>query len=36
VPGAVFCISLRTVRVDFGPDPEEVRLLEADLFDPLF
>jgi hypothetical protein len=31
----VFSIFLRTVRFDFGPDPEEVRLLEADLFDPL-
>jgi hypothetical protein len=31
----VFCILLRTVRFDFGPDPDEVRLLEEDLLDPL-
>jgi hypothetical protein len=31
----VFCIFLRTVRFDFGPDPEEVRLCEPELFDPL-
>ena len=30
----VFCIFFRTVRFDFGPDPEEVRFLEPDL-DPL-
>jgi hypothetical protein len=31
----VVCIFFRTVRFDFGPDPEEVRLCEPELFDPL-
>lgn len=31
----VFCIFLRTVRFDFGPDAEDLRLCEPELFDPL-
>jgi hypothetical protein len=31
----VFCIFLRTVRLDFEPDLEEVRLCDPDFFDPL-